>query len=213
VPLPFLAHLPPAGADVALERVRQLLAASEECQGVVTGGAAGVDPWERFEVVYWFNPLDNRDGPLCLVGLQPAGPDVDAPFGYSEQQLAVLIRLRFRWSGNWDAAHRGPAIPLVFESGVADSPVNPVPVPRTLAAWDAAVIRALRAPAAAKLQITVDGRQLPLARTVQFGPRAFGVEADLAPDGSAVWYNADTVVTYQLMSDFRTGALWNLRGS
>lgn len=206
--LPFLQHLPPAGADVALERVRQLLAVSEECQGVVTGGVSGVDPFSRFETVLFFNPLDNRDGPVCQVGLQPAGPDVDGPYGYSEQQLAVLVRLRFRWDAGFPAAHSGVAVPLVFAT-TDSAPVNAVPVPRTLVAWDAAVLRALRADP--KLTILVDGAQLHLARTVQFGPRAFGIEPDIAPDGSAVWYNADTVITYQLMSDFRTGALWHLR--
>jgi hypothetical protein len=206
--LPFFAHLPPSGADVALERVRQLLATSEECQGVVTGGATDVNPAERFEVVDWFNPLDNRGGPICQVGLQPAGPDRDGPWGYSETTLAVLVRLRFRWSDNWPAVYSGVPVPLQFETG-AGAPVNAVPVARGIGAWDAAVIRALRADP--KLLVTVDGVQLALARSAEYGPRAFGVTADPSPDGSEVWYNADTVVTYTLMSDFRTGALWHLR--
>jgi hypothetical protein len=80
-------------------------------------------------------------------------------------------------------------------------------VARTLASWSAAVMRALRADP--KLTIYVDGAQLPMATRSEFGPHAFAAE----PDGDGgEWYNADTVATYTLMSDFRDGSLWHLRG-
>lgn len=203
--LPFLTNLPPGAADVALERVRQLLVASDEILGVLadSGGA------EAIETVYWFNPLDNRNGPICQVGLNPAGPDVDGPLGFSQQDMAVLVRLRFRYTGNWSPAHRGAAIPLVFASVEGVEPVNPVPVPRTLASWSAAVIRALRVDQ--KLSVIRDGVEQQLAESVVYGPHAFGVEP-VTEGAEFQWYNADTAVTYKLMTDFRTGSLWNLRG-
>jgi hypothetical protein len=201
--LPFLSHLPPAGADVALERVRGLLCASDEILGCLGGAPRALD---AIETVYWFNPLDARAGPVCMVGLQASAPDLDGPLAYSEVTVPVLIRLRFRWSGNWAAAHRGHPIPMQFATTAA-APVNPVPVARTLASWSAAVMRALRADP--KLTIYVDGVQLPMASRSEFGPHAFGVE----PDGDGgEWYNADTVATYTLMKDFRDGSLWHLRG-
>lgn len=204
MPLDFLQSLPPGGADVALERVRQLLVASDEILEVLAPqGALAI------ETVSWFNPLDERNGPFVQVGLQPSGPDLDGPLAYSEQTIAVLIRLRFRYTGNWNAAHFGTPIPLEFSS-TGGIPVNAVPVPRTMASWSDAVFRALRADE--KLRFRLDGVELSAARTATYGPHAFGVEPALESGEPGGWYNADSTVTYTLMKDFRTGALWNLRG-